>query len=205
MEKERLKELIEKDLSTYKIANELKCGNSTVIYWIKKLKLEDLYKSKSKYTEGKNFHGKKYKREVLEELVKDSNNLTEVIEKLGLVPRGRNFDTLKSYVKLYKLDISHFNKNINRTGLRFIRNISFYLVNGSKIASSKLKLKLYENNLKQRICEMCGQNEEWKGSKMALILDHKNGNHRNNRLENLRIVCPNCNATLDTHCGKNIK
>jgi hypothetical protein len=38
---------------------------------------------------------------------------------------------------------------------------------------------------------------------MALILDHANGDARDNRIENLRILCPNCNATLDTHCGKN--
>ena len=40
---------------------------------------------------------------------------------------------------------------------------------------------------------------------MALILDHVNGVHDDNRLENLRIVCANCNATLDTHCGRNTK
>jgi len=38
---------------------------------------------------------------------------------------------------------------------------------------------------------------------MSLILDHANGDALDNRLENLRIVCPNCNATLETHCGKN--
>lgn len=38
---------------------------------------------------------------------------------------------------------------------------------------------------------------------MSLILDHINGIYNDNRIENLRIVCPNCNATLDTHCGKN--
>ena len=38
---------------------------------------------------------------------------------------------------------------------------------------------------------------------MSLILDHVNGVRNDNRLENLRIVCPNCNATLDTHCGRN--
>ena len=40
---------------------------------------------------------------------------------------------------------------------------------------------------------------------MSLILDHVNGVADDNRLFNLRIVCPNCNATLDTHCGRNLR
>ena len=40
----------------------------------------------------------------------------------------------------------------------------------------------------------------WTGKKMSLILDHINGKHNDNRIDNLRIVCPNCNATLETHC-----
>lgn len=64
-----------------------------------------------------------------------------------------------------------------------------------------LKRRLYKEGLKQRRCELCGQNEVWRGRAMALILDHVNGVHDDNRLQNLRIVCPNCNATLDTHCG----
>jgi hypothetical protein len=65
-----------------------------------------------------------------------------------------------------------------------------------------LKRRLYEEGLKERRCELCGQGEEWRGRRMALILDHINGVADDNRLENLRIVCPNCAATLDTHCGR---
>ena len=77
--------------------------------------------------------------------------------------------------------------------------------NSTYTNSTRLKDKLYDSNLKKRECELCGQGEEWNGKKMSLIIDHINGKHLDNRIENLRIVCPNCNATLDTHCGKNIK
>jgi hypothetical protein len=71
--------------------------------------------------------------------------------------------------------------------------------------TTNLKNKLYHEGLKTRSCEMCGQSEKWNGKKMPLILDHINGINDDNRLENLRIVCPNCNATLDTHCNKKRK
>jgi len=54
-----------------------------------------------------------------------------------------------------------------------------------------------------RNCEKCGQDEWWYGKRMALILDHINGDNSDHRIVNLRIVCPNCNATLPTHCRKN--
>lgn len=76
---------------------------------------------------------------------------------------------------------------------------------GSSYARTSLKRRLYAEGLKERRCELCGQDELWQGRRMALILDHVNGVPDDNRLENLQIVCPNCAATLDTHAGKKLR
>jgi hypothetical protein len=70
------------------------------------------------------------------------------------------------------------------------------------VRSGLLKRRLYEAGVKQPVCELCRQGEFWRGERMAMILDHVNGVSNDNRLENLRILCPNCAATLDTHCAR---
>src|SRR3954469_23640116 len=80
--------------------------------------------------------------------------------------------------------------------------LSEILVEHSTFSRGHLKERLYGEGLKQRRCELCGQGEEWRGQPMSLILDHINGAADDNRFENLRIVCPNCAATFETHCGR---
>ena len=77
------------------------------------------------------------------------------------------------------------------------------LVDGSTYSRGSLKRRLYAEGLKSPRCELCGQGDVWRGRPIALILDHVNGVADDNRLANLRIVCPNCAATLPTHCGRN--
>jgi len=146
--------------------------------------------------------------EILRKVVSESKTQKEVIDKMKLRSAGSNFYTLKKYLKIYNIDTSHFIKSYDKLlVLRFESKITLedVLVEKSNYNRSNLKKKLYESGLKERKCELCGQNENWNGKKMSLILDHINGVHDDNRIENLRIVCPNCNATLDTHCSKNIK
>jgi hypothetical protein len=148
-----------------------------------------------------------YRKETIENAVKASTTLTETLKHLNL--NKGSFDHLKKYIKKYKIDISHFDPNKSRRdniSKRFKETpLNEILISGSTYSRVHLKTRLYGLALKKRICEICGQTEMWHGKKMALILDHKNGINNDNRIENLRILCPNCNATLDTHCGKNIK
>jgi ribosomal protein S27AE len=76
------------------------------------------------------------------------------------------------------------------------------LVENSPYARKDVKRRLLAEGLKHPVCELCGQDEVWRSKPMSMILDHINGVRDDHRLENLRMVCPNCAATLDTHCGR---
>jgi hypothetical protein len=147
----------------------------------------------------------------LEEAVKTSFTQKEVLIKLGKQCAGGNYSGLKKQIEYFGIDNSHFDAaNIRNKKLiaynkefRPRKDTSEYLTENSEYYRGHLKARLYKENIKERKCELCGQGEMWNGKKMSLILDHINGINNDNRLENLRIVCPNCNATLDTHCGGN--
>jgi hypothetical protein len=147
----------------------------------------------------------KYSKEILEKVVNSSNNFSEVTRKLGLKTFYGNRQTVKKYINLFNIDTKHF-RLASGGGNRKKLDLEDILVeNSTYIHTTNLKERLYVSGLKYRVCELCGQNEEWKGKKMSLILDHINGVSNDNRIENLRIVCPNCNATLPTHGGRNVK
>jgi RNA polymerase subunit RPABC4/transcription elongation factor Spt4 len=52
-------------------------------------------------------------------------------------------------------------------------------------------------------CDICKNKNEWNGKPIVFVLDHINGDASNNRRENIRLVCPNCDSQLDTFKSKN--
>lgn len=67
----------------------------------------------------------------------------------------------------------------------------------------QLKRFIIKHNIIPYVCSECGQDENWRGKKMPLILDHINGVRDNNRLENLRFLCSNCDSIQETYKGRN--
>ena len=141
--------------------------------------------------------------------VKKSYSVRNVIKALGLIPAGGNYSQINKFIKLYKIDISHFkgkgwNKGLSGIGiprrtLEEILNIDTYF------QSYKLKRRLIKEGLKKQQCEECNWAKMSEDGRIPLELDHINGNSRDNRLENLRILCPNCHSLKPTHRGRNRK
>lgn len=119
---------------------------------------------------------------------------------------GGNHHTLRKYAEqIWRIPVDHFDPDWARNAAlrrRSATPLAEILVVGSSFSRGHLKERLFKSGLKARRCELCGQGEIWRDAPMSLILDHINGVANDHRLENLRIVCPNCAATLDTHCGR---
>jgi hypothetical protein len=148
-----------------------------------------------------------YQKDILSKVVKESKSISEVLEKIGLRKAGGNFAIINKYLSQYKIDTTHFITGGFKSGQIPINKIPLdeILVENSSYSRNNLKKRLYDSNILEKKCCLCGQDENWNGMKISLILDHINGVHNDNRLENLRIVCPNCNAGLDTFAGRNSK
>lgn len=145
-------------------------------------------------------------KENLQQFVNDSSCITDLSFKIYGNDFYGNRQTLKKYVKKHSIDTRHFNSEPRKlTVPRNIKPLSELLCIDSGIDTTNLKHRLYKAGIKKEECELCGQRNIWMGKKMSLRLDHINGINTDNRIENLRIVCPNCDATLDTFSGKNVK
>jgi len=146
----------------------------------------------------------------ISDIVKNSETYKEVILKMGLKVNGTNYKKIKKLITDEKIDTSHF---LNRSD--YIKKYNFWnmkrlntdemLVENSNHGRSCIKRRIIKEKLLEYKCNFCSNDGTWFDKTFSLILDHKNGVYNDNRLSNLRFLCPNCNATLDTHCGKNVK
>jgi hypothetical protein len=148
--------------------------------------------------------GPRYSESEAREAIGVSVSFSEALRRLGMRPAGGNHQTLKKYARIWGISTAHFDPAAARVPQGRAAPLETVLVAGSTYSRQSLKKRLYAEGLKQRQCELCGQGEDWQGRQMALIIDHINGVATDNRLENLQIVCPNCAATLETHCGRNV-
>lgn len=145
----------------------------------------------------------------MRDAVQKSKSIRQVITFLGLVPAGGNYEQVKRVVAELGLNTSHFTGKAWNRGLRGVGKpripIEAVLVRNSSFQSYKLKKRLFKEGLKLPRCEECSWAEQSPDGRVPLELDHINGDRHDNRLGNLRVLCPNCHSLKPTHRGKNKK
>jgi len=149
----------------------------------------------------------KWSKEQLIQAVEESKSIRQVIIKLGLRPAGGNYVQVKKYIKQYALDASHFhgqawNKGLKGVGVYRIP-LNKILVKNSQYQSYKLKKRLIKDGIFAEHCSECHWAKRSADGRIPLELDHINGDRYDNRLKNLRILCPNCHSLKPTHRGRN--
>ncbi|MDQ4129575.1 MAG: HNH endonuclease [Actinomycetota bacterium] len=144
----------------------------------------------------------------LRRAVAASPSYAQVLRRLELKPGGYTYVALKRRIAELGLDTGHMTGQGWAKGRRnptpgSLRPLAEILVADSDYTNTyHLKRRLLKEGLKESRCESCGLTE-WNGRPAPLQLDHVNGDRRDNRLENLRILCPNCHAQTDTWCSRN--
>lgn len=149
---------------------------------------------------------KKYNEIELQEVVKKSSTYREVLHEFERNESGASYKTLHRRLKEWNINTSHF---LNRSemmklnynaGTIFIKKTNEEIFCVNDISRTTIKHRIIAENLIEYKCKFCGNDGFWNGIEISLILDHINGINNDNYLENLRFLCPNCNATLETHC-----
>lgn len=153
----------------------------------------------------------KYTNEELTDAVKNSKSYASVCEILGKAGSGTFQSKVKREIKSLGLDITHFTGKLWSKGSTVLQDdrlsrkgVDIFSENSS-YAKSYIRSLVLKNKLIPYKCDLCDNNGTWKDKGLSLQMDHINGNNVDNRLTNLRFLCPNCHSQTPTYGSKNQK
>lgn len=145
----------------------------------------------------------KMNKQKFQELVKKHNSYSAILKEFGFSNSGGAGITLKQRIKKENIDCSHIPKN--NKGRKFTKQkipLEEVMIKNSTYSRSCLKKRLIKQNILINKCDICGLEPFWNNQKLIMVLDHINGINNDHRLENLRLLCPNCNSQTETFAGK---
>lgn len=156
-----------------------------------------------------NWQRRKYSREEFAEAWLSSSSIAQVAKKLGCNTTGGGYVTLKLAARELGLDDAHMTGqgwNVgwksNPARERAIPLLDILVQNSTYTTIWRLKRRLLREGMLEYRCYLCGLTE-WNGKPITLQLDHINGARLDHRIQNLRLLCPNCHSQTETFAGRN--
>lgn len=193
MKKIDLEKYLKEGFSLRKIGKLTNKSLTTIRYWVNKheLKIKKCYG--------------KWDFDKLKPLIENSNSKAEILEKMGLSLKAGNYRTLKRYFEKYGIDNDLYKGNTKRNANRQKYNDTEVFCENSQYNSAHLKNRILKSNLLEYKCVDCGNKGVWNNKKLILQIDHINGVSTDNRINNLRFMCPNCHSQTETFSKGKIK
>ncbi len=142
------------------------------------------------------------------EFLPHSNSMSHLCSNLGIKGVKFYYDKIDKIIQRNNLSTEHFGslrkKSSNSRNKYTAMTDDEFFVDGTKRNSTQILKRLIENGYKEYKCENqeCGI-IDWHNKELKLQVHHINGNHNDNRLENLQILCPNCHSQTDNFGKKN--
>jgi len=193
MDKQDLERMIDAGLTRRKISAEAGVSLGSVAYWLNKYGLKTKKSARRSWTDPQ-----------LIDLCRKHYTYADVLRGLGLQLRPGNYEHIHKHIARLDIDVSHFNQYANARSNSLATRVatSDLMTENCQHSRSTLRRRLIEEDIIPYKCAICGMDPVWQGATLILILDHINGTGNDNRKENLRFVCPNCDVQLPTFCRK---
>lgn len=148
---------------------------------------------------------KKYSDEQIKQAVIANHSIAGVLRDLGLAQAGGTHYHISNRIKALDIDTNHFTGQCWSKGKQLlnqrkqIKDILIVLPPGSiRVKRYQLYRAMIESGV-EYICSEDGMGPIWNNKPLTLHIDHRNGNWLDNRLENVRFLCPNCHTQTETY------
>lgn len=140
----------------------------------------------------------------IREYVEKSKTYKQVLMSVGARTSSTNYRRLRKRIETLSLDVSHFKQPGSHLGKNRKTSQELFVF-GKFTTGQRLRARLVLDKIMEDVCSVCGLGSVWNDIPLVLQVDHINGDNKDNRVENLRLICPNCHSQTTTFCGRNCK